>query len=87
MTGHPRLKAESIRAELGGLFEVLAMKDGVYDMALLATDDGARPLLRRTRPCCSVGDLPRPEGFQHGRTSTAVGTPVACAELIPSGSG
>ncbi len=40
MHGHPRLKESSIRDELGGLFEVLAFREGVYDMDLQFTDDG-----------------------------------------------
>ena len=40
MHGHPRLKEQSIRQELGGLFEMLVVKEGVYDMQLLTTDDG-----------------------------------------------
>jgi hypothetical protein len=42
--GHPRLHEASIRAELGGLFEVVSLREGVYDMSLLTTDDG-KPVL------------------------------------------
>jgi hypothetical protein len=40
MHGHPRLKAASIRRELGGLFEVVSFQEGVYDMMLVETEDG-----------------------------------------------
>ena len=40
IAGHPRLFEASIRAELGGLFEFLVFREGVYDMNLLTTDDG-----------------------------------------------
>ena len=34
VVGHPRLREETIRRELGGMFEFLKVYEGIYDMKL-----------------------------------------------------